>query len=374
MKRKILFLVNHDVVIYNFRKELIIELLAKGCEVYISSPHGPKIRYLEDMGCHYIETDVSRRGTSLMEDTKLYRMYLRILKEIRPDLVLTYTIKPNIYGNIACRMMKIPCISTITGLGSSLVNEGVIKRITTTLYSIAFKKCQCVFFQNEDNAEFFYTNKIRMLKSIVVKGSGVNVDQFSYLEYPKDENNLQILYVGRIMKDKGINELLEAIQKLKRDNTAITFNFVGFFDDDFSDIVTKLSNEKVINYYGQQESTKQYLKESAAVILPSYHEGMSNALLEAASSGRPVLASNISGCREIVDDMVTGILFEPRDTNSIYDALQEFISLTHAQREEMGRLGREKVLIEFNRSDVIDEYLKEISLTLNLKGDYCDKT
>src|SRR5699024_3762707 len=256
--KKVLVLVNHDVVIYNFRKELVEQLLADNYKVYISSPYGEKIEPLIAMGCEYIETEIERHGTNIINDFKLILKYRKMIKNINPDIVLSYTIKPNIYGGIACRLTKIPYISTITGLGGALEKESLMQKILIQLYKIALKNISTLFFQNNSNKDFFVKNKIASEKHRLVPGSGVNLKEFPLKEYPKQKNELNLLFIGRIMKDKGIEELIEAAKILKETNSIkINFDAIGFYENEYANRIKELEESELIKFHGTTNNVQQ---------------------------------------------------------------------------------------------------------------------
>lgn len=358
--KKILFLVNHDIVIYNFRKELVERLLEEGYEVYISSPYGERIEYLISMGCHYIETRINRHGTNIIEDLNLLRAYKRIMKEISPEVVLTYTIKPNIYGGMAAQSLDIPYIANITGLGSAVENGGIMQKISVLLYKRAFRKIQTVFFQNKENQQFFEENKIAIGKHKTIPGSGVNVDEFQLLKYPSSET-VEFIYISRIMKEKGIEQYLAAAKYIREKYPFTRFHILGFCEEDYEDILKQYEKQGVIEYHGMVNDIKPYLKRTHCTIHPTYYpEGMSNVLLESAASGRPVITTNRSGCREIVNENITGYLVAPKKQNELIQKIEEFIQLPHNIKEKMGKNARRKVKKEFDRQIVVDTYAVEI--------------
>lgn len=359
--RKILILSNHHSYTYNFRKEVIMKLLEEGYEVHITLPHGEKVRLLEEMGCIYSESPLDRRGMNPISDFKLIRSYFRLMRRIKPNVVLSYTIKPNIYGGLICRVLKIPFIANVTGLGTAVGNESFLQKLLMFLYKLAFRKAECIFFQNESNKAFFIDRGIFLKKSIVIPGSGINICEFPYQEYPKDDVTLRFLFIGRIMKDKGIEELIEAVKRIKKDYKDVQFDAIGFCEDEYRGKIEILQNENIITFHGVRENVREYLKKSHAIIHPTYHEGMSNVLLEAAATGRPVLASNISGCKEIFDEGISGLSFEPKNIESLTQAILKFIKLNNVERLKMGKEGRKKVEIEFDRSIVVNAYSQEIN-------------
>lgn len=357
---KVLVLANFGMGLYNFRKELLEELIKQNYEVYISLPNDKYVPLLEELGCKFIDTTMNRRGTNPFLDLLLLFKYIRILKKIKPDLVLTYTIKPNVYGGIACQFLKIPYIANITGLGTAVENKGLLQKITLMLYKIGLYRANCVFFQNKTNRKFFINNNIIKTKTRLIPGSGVNLEQHRFEKYPKENHKIRFLFVGRIMKAKGIDELFQAARLVKKNYPYVKFEIVGGSEEDYEKEIDSLVEEDIIKYHGQQNDVHSFIKNSHATILPSYHEGMANVLLESASSGRPVLASNIPGCIETFDEGKTGFGFEAKNVNSLVSAIVKFINLPHEKKESMGVLAREKMENEFDRNIVINAYLEEI--------------
>jgi galacturonosyltransferase len=356
---KILILVNHDVVIYNFRKELVERLLQDGHEVYISSPYGERIEDLKNMGCTYIEASFTRHGTNVAEELKLLFYYIKIMKQLKPDVVLTYTIKPNIYGGMACRLLNIPYIANITGLGTAVENEGFMQKLTVFLYKIAFKKIHCLFFQNEENRKFFVNKNIVTDRHRLIPGSGVNLEHFRVLEYPPDDT-VEFVFISRIMKEKGIEQYLEAAKYIKNKYPNTKFHILGFCEEAYEDKLNAMKG--IIEYHGMQRDITVYLEKCHCTIHPTYYpEGMSNVLLESAASGRPVITTNRSGCREIVDDGVNGFLVEPKNSIDLIEKIEKFIKLSYEEKRNMGLAGRAKVEKEFDRQIVVNAYLDEIN-------------
>lgn len=360
LNKKILFLVNHEVVIYNFRLELIQQLLKEGYEIHISSPYGKKIDYLKDIGCIFHEIKIDRRGKNLLKDFNLIINYFKLIIQIRPLATLTYTIKPNLYGGLICQLLKIPYLSNITGLGSSMSEEAnyFSKKILILLYRVSLRKSRCVFFQNKNNLQFFIDSNIPMEKHKLLPGSGVNIEKFPYSDYPNNEQ-VHIYYFGRLMKEKGTYELIEAANILKNKN--IQIHLVGFSEDEeLSRKIALYHKEGILIYHGYKENIIEYIRHADAIIQPSYHEGMSNVLLEASSSGRPVLASDIPGCQEIVDDGKTGLLFEVKNVDDLVRTINKFAQLSKKEREKMGQNGRIKIKENFSRVIVNESYLYEL--------------
>lgn len=358
---KVLILTNSINGLYSFRRELIEELINEKFEVYISSPVGYRKEYFEKLKCIFIETSIARHGLNPISDLNLVFKYIKIIKKINPKVVLTYTIKPNIYGGIACRLLKVPYISNITGLGTAIENKGILQKIALILYKLGLKKASCIFFQNESNQKFFLDKQIVSGKTILIPGSGVNLSHHCFEEYPCDNNKIKFLFIGRIMKDKGINELLEAAIQIKAKFSNVHFDLIGDCEEDYNKCLQELQEQGIIKYHGRQNDVHPFIKESHAVILPSYHEGMANVLLEAASTGRPVLASRVPGCQETFDDGVSGFGFEVKNVKSLVEAIIKFIELPYEKKKEMGIAGRKKMEREFDRNIVVNAYLEEIN-------------
>lgn len=360
--KKILILANKDITLLYFRKELIEKLVTEKNDVTVCFPKSDKVNEFINMGCKFIDIKMDRRGTNPVKDMGIIFNYLKILKETKPDIVLTFTIKPNLYGGFACRIKKIPYIANITGLGTALQNEGLLQKLTIFLYHIAFKKIKCCFMQNEDNMKFFEKHKIADGKRKLLPGSGVNLEKYKLLEYPKENDDLEFLFIGRIMKEKGIDLYIETAKYIKSKYKNTKFHVIGYCEQDYEGILEDLQKEEIIIYHGKQDDMIPFYKLSCCTIHPTYYpEGMSNVLLESTASGRPVITTDKPGCREIVDEGVTGFIVKPQDMESLKIAVEKFINMPYEEKVNMGLAGRKKVEKEFDRNIVIDAYIKEIN-------------
>ncbi|MDE6964953.1 MAG: glycosyltransferase family 4 protein, partial [Lachnospiraceae bacterium] len=269
----------------------------------------------------------------------------------------TYTIKPNIYGGFCCGLMKIPYLVTVTGLGSTFQKKGLLLKMIVAMYRAGLKKAACVFFQNEENRKIFENYRIKGKSTRLVKGSGVNLSRHTFEEYPEGET-VRFLYVGRMMREKGIEELLEAAARLH--GPEAEFELLGYCDEDYQDRLDACEKEGVIRQLGFDPQVHEHLKRASALVLPTWHEGMSNVLMEASATGRPVIATNISGCQEIFEEGVTGFGCEAKSGDSLTQALQKFLNLSREEKARMGRRAREKMEREFDRNKVVAAYYKEI--------------
>lgn len=361
--QKVLVLANQAASLYNLRKELLEALLAVPYEVYVALPNGDKVEELKRLGCKVLLHDVDRRGKNVMKDGVLLFQYNKILKNVQPHLVIGYTIKPNIYGGLLCRRQQIPFIANVTGLGSGLERDGVMQNILTRLYCLA--KIPSIFFQNERNYRFFEERKIIKGRFQMVPGSGVRLEHFSSVAYPLEDEVLRFLFIGRLMREKGVEELVEAAIMIRKRYAHVVFDVVGAPEPEFEARWEELLTLDAVNYVSSVEDVRPFIARSHAVVLPSYHEGMANVLLEAAAMGRPVLASAIAGCQETLEEGVTGFSFAARDTNALVDRLEAFIHLPYEDKRRMGMLGREKMEQEFDREKVVQTYLQEIRYMIN---------
>ncbi len=358
--KKILFITNHSYMFWQFRRELVAEFL-KDHEVVISTPFVGHEDDFAAMGCRMIETDVDRRGINPKTDLKLYRTYTKMLKEEKPDMVVTYSIKPNVYAGFSCRVMKIPYCINVQGLGTAFQKPG-LSHIVTLMYKVACKKAKAVFFENEGNAKVFRDKKITPKEQqTVLPGAGLNLEHYSYIPYPANEK-VHFLYLGRIMKEKGIDELFDAVQRLYRECKGnIVLDLVGFFEDEYKEKVEKLVEEGIAVFYGFQEDPRPFYGRADCVVLPSYHEGMSNVLLEGAAIGRVLVTSNIPGCKEAVDNGKNGLLCKVKDKDSLYHAMKKVVELVPEKRELAGKLGRKKMAKEFDKKMVVKMTKDEIN-------------
>lgn len=362
MNKKILILVNHDLVIYNFRKELVQSLISNGFEVYISSPNGVRINELINMGCKFIEVkNIDRHGKKPSKDLKLLSEYKRIIEEINPLCVLTYTIKPNIFGAIAARKYNVPCLSNITGLGTAVEKKSFLQLITVSLYKYAFKNINTVFFQNTENMDFFVKKNISTKENyVLLPGSGVNLSEFQYLKYPSNDK-VKFVFISRIMKEKGIELYLSAAQSLMKKYNNLEFHICGFCEESYESRLKRLEAENIIIYHGMISDVRQILEEVHCTVHPTYYpEGLSNVLLESSACGRPIITTDRSGCREVVNQNKNGYLIEENNLSSLEQKLDKFIKLPSSQKEKMGKEGRKFVELNFNREIVIEKYLERI--------------
>lgn len=361
---RILILTNYANGLYLFRKELIKAFVEDGHEVIVSVPFDKNCYKLEDLGVELIYTSLDRHGINPIKDLQLLLEYRKLIKIKKPGIILTYTIKPNIYGATAARLSKVPYICNITGLGTAIENGGFFSKILLRMYAFSMYKAKKVFFQNERNCEFMRSKGVAIQNYAILPGSGVNLTEHPYREYPSEADGIKFLAVIRIMKDKGIEEYLNAAEIISSKYENVKFELVGEYEEDerqkYEPRINEFVNKGFIKYYGHLDSVEPVMSNSHVIVHPSYHEGLSNVLLEAAACGRPVIATNIHGCIETFDNNISGYAIDRKDTDSLVQAIETVLSLSEEDRRKMGIHGRKWVEERFDRNIVIDAYRKEI--------------
>lgn len=364
--KKILLIGNSKLVIFGFRGELVERLVKDGYEVYVSFPNGPfgdGEAISKEYGYKFIEIAMNRRGKNPLEELFLLHRYFRLINTVKPDVVLAFTVKCDIYGGIVCRLLNIPFMPNITGLGKGLDEGGLTEKITCLLYKLAVSKAQCVFFQNERDMRYFIDNKIKFKTGQQLPGSGVNLIKFHPLPYPAD-GKIIFTYIARVMKAKGIEQFLYAAKALKKENYNVEFHICGYCEEDYKNIIAEAEANDIVVYHGLVEDVIEYERISHCIVLPSFHpEGISNVLLEAAACARPIITTDRPGCREAVDNGITGFLVKERDGHDLAEKMRMFLSLSHEKRELMGINGRHKIEKEFDRQSVVNSYVSQIDLT-----------
>lgn len=359
--KKILILANSSGGLYQFRKELIQEMIMDTNEVYVSTPFNSNVDDLKKLGVSLIETSINRRGMNPIKDFSLLIAYFNIVKKVRPDLIITYTIKPNLYGGLIARMLKKQYAINITGLGTAFQNDGFLKKMVVTWYRFVCKSVKVVFFENIGNKEVFVSNKIvAEEKCVCLNGAGVNLEQFYFKEYPNDEEILHFLFIGRIMKEKGIEELFYAIERLTNEGNKIVLDILGEYEDNYKMQIEEYVSRGIVNYYGYQKDVKPFIEKCHCFVLPSYHEGMANVLLESAAMGRPIITSNIHGCKEAVKD--NGFLCEVKNGESLYQEIKKFIDLEYEKKKELGKNSRRHMKEVFDKRKVVDKTMEGLEL------------
>lgn len=361
--RKIMILVNDTTYAYNLRREIIQALIEKRHRVTVVGNLLLFQEELKQMGCDLIDVATKRQGTNPLDDLVLFGKYTAIIHKEKPDVVLSYNIKPNVYGGMACRMLGVKYLPNITGLGTAVEYPGKMQALTTRLYKIGAAGAECVFFQNRENESFFRDRNMLSKKSraVLLPGSGVNLQTHPVLPYPQGET-VHFLFVARVMKEKGIDQYLETAKALRAERQDVVFHICGGCDDPvYEQILAQAHKDGVVEYHGQQKDMLPFWQQAACIVNPSYYpEGMSNVLLEAAACGRPIIVADRSGCWETVEHGKTGYLVPIQDTQAVVNAVRAFLDLSWEQRQAMGLAGREKMEKEFDRRIVVEKYMEEL--------------
>lgn len=358
---KLCIFANSCGFLYSFKRELLEKMISSGIDVVVAAPDGERRADIEAIGCKVTAIDVDRRGVNPIKDYKLLKAYRRLLREQRPDKVLTFTAKCNVYGGMAAKKAGIPYFASVTGLGTGF-QRPLIRCLLIFLYRKALKKAENVFFENADNRAVFLNRKIvRQEKTVLLTGSGVNLDSFSLLPMT-DTERCEFLFVGRIMREKGIGELLQAAEKCVAEKKNVCFTIVGGFEEEsYREKLQALEASGALNYAGQQSDVVPFYGRCSCVVLPSYHEGMSNTLLEGAASGRPLITSDIAGCKEAVSNGENGYLVRVGDAEDLYRHLCAFAQLPFDKKQAMGAESRKIAEQSFDRNKVIEQTLDIIN-------------
>lgn len=359
---KVLFLSNSIGGLKSFRMELIDTLLNGGNEVAICSPCEIDPSFFEEMGCKIYPVDMSRHGINPIKEFEMIGEYKKVLTDFNPDVALAYTIKPNVYGSIACHKLKVPIICSVTGLGSAVENGGMMQKISVFLMRYGMRYADHVYFQNQESLDFFHSHNIKLKSESLVAGSGVNIEKFALSEFPPTSEHIDFLYTGRILEAKGVGLYLNAANALKKEYPNLRFHIVGIKDDvKYSALVDEYHKKGIIIFHGYHKDPRRFIAESHCQVHPTYYpEGMSNVLLESASMGRPAITTDKSGCKEIVDDGQTGFIIPQQDEKALINAITRFVALPHEVKIEMGLKAHKKVSINFNRRDVVKEYIERM--------------
>lgn len=376
MKQKplIALLTNNDDDVYCFRKELIEGLIAEGYEMLVSCPDGPKFELMRDIPFIYDNPDIDRRGTNPVKDFGLLMHYRSLFKKYRPAVILTYTAKPNVYASIAAHRMGIPVINNLTGLGSVVNESGLKQRFIMWLFKKAYQKSACMMFQNATNMQVAIDEGMVKGDYRLIPGSGVNTDRYPLQVYPdggdgKTGTPVVFNYIGRVLKDKRVDDYIEAAKRIKKIYPHTEFNILGFIEpteNHYEAELKQLQEAGIVMYRGSQKDVKPFVARAHCTIHPStYGEGMSNVLLESASSGRFLITTDNPGCQETVENGKTGYIYHGEDVDALVNAIERFLALPNETRQKMGEAGRERVKENFSREIVVREYKKKIKELLN---------
>lgn len=363
---RIAIVLNTSWNIYNFRMGLVRSLIEHGHEVIAVAPKDEYTHYLIEEGCKYEEVKMDSRGANVLKDLGLIFELWGIYRRVKPDVVLHYTIKPNIYGTLAASVLRIPSVNNVCGLGTAFLNKGLVSKIAIGMYKLAFRFPKLIYFQNTDDKNFFDEKNItRNNATQILPGSGINLSHFTP-DKKKTNKKFTFLLISRLIHDKGILEYIDAIKLLKEKGVEADFQILGNKDTEHKrgiseELISDWIDNNIVEYLGSTDDVRPFINQADCVVLPSYREGTPRSLLEAASSAKPIVATNVAGCTNVVKDNVNGLLCKVKDAKDLADKLEEMANLPDNRVEEMGDASRKMVEERFDEKIVIDSYLNTIS-------------
>tara|TARA_B100001057_G_scaffold264273_1_gene264373 strand:- start:221 stop:1345 length:1125 start_codon:yes stop_codon:yes gene_type:complete len=354
--------------LYNFRSSTIKKLIKEKYKVVCVAPKDSFYKDLISLGCELIFITFESKSLNPINNIYLIIKFWKIFKKIKPFIIFNFTIKNNIFGSFAASLLNIPVINNVSGLGTSFINNNLLSKIVLLLYKLSQKKVLYLYFQNEDDKEYFVNQKIILIdKAKILPGSGVNTTRFQpkLISNKRADNILRFFYFGRFIYDKGLLELIQAFEKIKKNYPNCELWLAGAIDPKNK---TSISQKTIdswgqitgVTIYNQTNMIENLLSQVDCVVLPSYREGMPKSLLEACSMELPVVATNVPGCRSIIEDGFNGFLFSPKDTESLVEALKKIIDMPIKIRKEMGYNGRKLIKQKFSEEIVVKEILKNI--------------
>lgn len=362
MVKKILFLSNHFITLYSFRKEMIERMVNEGHEVYLSLPPSDENIYFEKLGCNIIPTNIDRRGINPFKDLGLIKTYKKIISKVKPDIIFSFTIKPNIYGTLVSNQTKYRHICNITGTGATFLKPSVISKICEILYKFSVKNCYKVFFQNSGDRDYFLNHNIITHQNYaMLPGSGCNIKDHPFHTLPEGDQ-LNFIYIGRVMKLKGIDEYLTSAEAIRKKYPHTKFYIAGWNEEpEYMKKVEEAEKAGWIEYIGFRKDIDKWIEKCHCTVLASHGgEGIPNVLLESAAMGRVCIASGINGNTDVVEDGVNGFIFEKGNAIDLINKIEKFILLSPEHKSKMGYAGHIKVVREFNREIVIQAYMDEV--------------
>lgn len=366
-KKKLVIVANTSWYLFNFRLNLMLHLQNLGYEIIAVAPLDGYSSRFAAHGIQFNAMPMDNKGTNPVKDGLLIFRFTQLFLRLKPGCILSYTPKCNIYGALAAGLLNIPIINNVSGLGTAFITDNLVTKIVKWLYRVSLKKSAKIFFQNNDDLMLFIdTGLAKAELADLLPGSGVDVHRFTPEVNSTARTGFVFLFVARMLKDKGVGELVAATRLLKTQYPHIECQLLGFLDAKNPSAVSSKEmqawvNEGVVNYLGVSDSVVDFLRQADCVVLPSYYrEGVPRSLLEAASVGKPIITTDAVGCREVVDDGVNGFLCEPRSIDDLKAKMEKMLLLPEVERLQMGRNGRKKALKQFNEQIVIDHYVKAL--------------
>lgn len=366
-KKKVVIALNTAWNLFNFRAGLIRAMISEGYEVVAVAPHDQYAPRLAELGCRYVALPMDNKGTNPLKDSLLFFRFLRLFWRERPAVFLGYTIKPNVYGSLAAHLSGVKVINNIAGLGTAFIRDSWLTRLVRMLYKSALSGSGHVFFQNNDDLDLFVAQGLVAPGKVSrLPGSGINLDAFRNASgCDQSGGPFTFLLVARLLRDKGVGEYVDAARIVRKESPGVKFQILGFLDVQNQTAVTKQEmsswvEEGVVEYLGVSDDVRPFLVAADCVVLPSYREGVPRSLLEAAAMGRPIVATDVVGCRDVVEDGVNGLLCKVADADDLADKMSQMLHLSLDERARMGFAGRKKMEAEFDEKLVIGRYLTVI--------------
>ena len=363
---KIAIVLNTSWNIYNFRKGLINALMDKGNQVITIAPNDPYSSKLSNMGCEHIPVKMDSRGANPLRDFLLILELYWIYKKAKPDVILHDTIKPNIYGTIAASFLGIPVINNVCGLGTMFLKDNLVSRVAITLYRVAFRFPKKIFFQNNDDKALFLKKRIVSKQACgLLPGSGINTDDFSASPRNRHGKKFTFLLISRLIYDKGILEYVEAINSMKDQGIDAKFQLLGQIDEKHkrgipASVVQEWIEKSQVEYLGTTDDVRTFIEQADCVVLPSYREGTPKTLLEAASMAKPIVATDVPGCKNVVMDGKNGYLCKVKDSGDLAEKMKLLYHQKPSTLEKMGKFSRAYIKESFEENIVIGKYLSAI--------------
>ncbi|MEO9965864.1 MAG: glycosyltransferase family 4 protein [Reichenbachiella sp.] len=367
---KVAITLNTSWNIYNFRLGLIKAFINEGHEVLAIAPIDSFSKKIEKAGCTFVPIALDNTGSNPFKDYLLLQELKSVFRSHRPDIVLNFTIKPNIYGTLAAKQLKIPVINNVSGLGTVFLARGLTSMVAKQLYRWSFSRANLVFFQNSDDLKVFQAEiNLPKLKTDLLPGSGINLSHFQATGQRESEYTTFLL-IARLIKEKGITEYIKAAKLIKEIYPGTKIQLLGKLDPSH---VRGISKEEIdesiqsgaIEYLGEVEDVRPYIANASCVVLPSYGEGTPRTLLEAAALRRPVITTNVAGCREVIVDGETGLMCEVKNVNDLADKMKRICTMSTRQLDEWGKNGRALVEEKFDEQLVISRYLSHMANIMN---------
>ena len=353
--------------IWNFRRSLIQSLIEDGHQVTVLAPADESVTQLERLGCRFLPLQMNAKTLNLFDIVKLRRQFDRTFKAERPDVVLSYTIKNNIFGALVARSCEVPFIPNVTGLGTAFLSGGPLRALAKTLYRYAFRSLPVILFQNRDDLELFVASKLmRPEQARLLPGSGIDLTHFAAADLPSPSQSPTFLMIARLIRDKGVVEFVDAARQVKAKVPGARFQLLGAVAAENRTAISAATvkswqQEGVVEYLGTTADVRPFIAAAHCVVLPSYREGAPRTLIEAAAMARPLIATDVPGCRSVADHETSGFLCQVRSSDSLAAAIFRFLDLSHSAKVEMGQASRAKMEREFDEAFVIAAYRQAIS-------------